>query len=155
MGPRKIIGNLSVSSGGELRVSGTLWVTGDVTISGGAKVKSADASQSFALVSDGIISVSGGAEVEGSAGSYVLLLSTDSGASAISLSGGSNNAAVAAPYGTVNVSGGTDIKAIYANRISISGGADVQYSPEMSALNLSGATLFGGAPHIKSWKEVE
>jgi hypothetical protein len=155
IGPRKIIGNLSVSSGGTLRVSGTLWVTGSVTIDGGATVRSDDPAQSFSIVSDGLISVSGGAHVEGSSGSYILLLSTNAGASAISLSGGANSAAVAAPYGTVNVTGGTEIKAIYADHISISGGAQVQYNTGMSSLNLSGASLSGGTLNIKSWKETE
>lgn len=155
LGPRKIIGNLSVSSDGVLSVSGTLWVTGNVTIDGDATVRSADPSQSFAIVSDGLISVSGGANIDGAPNSYILLLSTNSGSSAITLAGGATTAAVAAPFGTVAVSGGSDIKAIYANRISISGGANVQYGPALSALNLSGASLSGGALNIKSWKETE
>lgn len=155
IGPRKIIGNLSVSSGGTLRVSGTLWVTGNVTIDGGATVRSDDPAQSFSIVSDGLISVSGGAHIEGAPGSYILLLSTNTGSSAVSLSGGANNAAVAAPYGTVNVVGGTELKAIYADHISISGGAQIQYDAGMSSLNLSGASLSGGALNIKSWKETE
>jgi len=155
LGPKKINGTLSVSNGGTFNVSGTLWVTGNVTIDGGADVRSADSAQSFAIISDGIISVSGGAEIQGQTGSHILLVSTRAGNPAISLSGGASNTAVAAPYGTVNINGGTNIKAIYANHIDISGGAEVHYESGMSSLNLSGSNLSGGPLNIKSWKETE
>ncbi len=155
IGPKKVNGNLSVSGGGQLQVSGTLWVTGNVSISGDATVSSADSSRSFVIVADGGISVSGGAQVIGSENSHLLLLSTSSANPAVSLSGGANDTAVAAPYGTVSINGGTNIRAVLAKHISIFGGAQVVYDPEMSLLNISGGTSSSGPLNIKSWKETQ
>jgi hypothetical protein len=155
LGPKKINGNLNVAGGGLLNISGTLWVTGTVTMSGGSRVKSASPTQSYTLVADGGINVSGGAEIQGSGTSYILLLSTGTADPTISLSGGANNTAIAAPFGGVSVNGGSSIRAIYAKRISISGGASVEYDPGMSSLNLSGGSSSGGALNIKSWKETQ
>lgn len=154
IGPKKIDGNLNVSSGGLLRISGTLWVTGDVNLSGGADIVSADTSKSFAIVSDGAISVSGGSEIQGGADSTILLVSTSSADPAIDINGGTNSVAIAAPNGVVRLYGGAVVKALAAKHIYISGGASIVYDPEMSMLNLSGGTS-GGILNIKSWKETE
>lgn len=154
LGPKKIVGNLTVSGGGTLRVSGTLWVTGTVTINGGAKVTSSDGTRSFVIMSDTTMSLSGGAEITGNNSSHIMLLSTSVADPAITIDGGANDTVLFAPNGGITVSGGAKAKAAAAKHLTITGGAEVEYDPDMAQLNFSGGT--SGVPmSIKSWKETE
>ncbi|MDD3662823.1 MAG: hypothetical protein PHT84_03080, partial [Candidatus Pacebacteria bacterium] len=75
LGPKKIEGNLTVSSGGTLNITGNLWVTGNLVLNGGAEIK-LDTSyglEDAVVVVDGTVSVSGGGHATGSGslGSYI------------------------------------------------------------------------------------
>jgi choice-of-anchor A domain-containing protein len=154
LGPKKIVGNLSVGSGAALRISGTIWVTGNLTINGGSSVRPDDSSKSYALVVDGTVTLSGGANIYGGGkGSHILIVSLSSADPAINLNGGANDTVVYVPDGGLYVSGGAHIKAAAAKHITADGGADIQYDPDVSALNLTSGS--GGAFGIKSWKETE
>ncbi|MDP1625419.1 MAG: choice-of-anchor R domain-containing protein [bacterium] len=155
IGPKKINGNLNVGSGGTLQVSGTLWVTGNVNLDGGAMIRSADSSKSFAIVSDGSISVSGGAKVNGGANSHILFISTSTDDPAIYINGGTNSIAAVAPNGIMRILGGATVKAISAKHVYLSGNSTIIYDPEMSMLNISGGSSSSGPLNIKSWREVE
>ncbi len=154
LGPKKINGNLTVSGGGTLRVSGTLWVTGTVTINGGAYVRPNDNTKSYVILADGVITLSGGAQILGNTDSHILLLSLGSLDPAISINGGASDTVVFAPNGGLFISGGAHVKAGSAKHISIDGGANITYDPDLSDLNFS-----SGLPNmgfqIKSWKETE
>ncbi|PJE74489.1 MAG: hypothetical protein COV01_00425 [Candidatus Taylorbacteria bacterium CG10_big_fil_rev_8_21_14_0_10_41_48] len=154
LGPRKIVGNLSVGSGGTLRVSGTLWVTGSVTINGGGTVTSADSSKSFVIISDSNISLSGGAQITGGTNHHIMLLSTSSSDPAVTINGGANDTIASAPYGGILFTGGAAVSAGIANHITIDGGADVVYSSDLSQLNFSSGSS-GDTFNIESWKETE
>ncbi|MDO8579447.1 MAG: hypothetical protein Q7R72_01075, partial [bacterium] len=68
--------------------------------------------------------------------------------------GGANDTVVFAPNGGLSVSGGAHVKAGSAKHISINGGANITYDPDVSNLNFwSGSS--GGSFQIKSWKETE
>ncbi len=158
LGPKKITGHLEVDGGGTLRVSGTLWVQGDVTISGGAHVRSNSSSQSFAIVSDGKITVTGGASIDGAADSHILLVSlSNDPQEAIVITGGANDSAFYAANGGVRINGGASVKAGAARYLRVSGGASVIYDPQMSSLNLTSDESGGssGSLNIKSWKESQ
>lgn len=139
LGPKKIIGNLTVSGGGTLTVSGTLWVTGSITVDGGGKVQlsAAYGSQSGTIIADGPITLSGGANFAGSgtAGSYPFLITTSacpnasncSGVSAITLTGGAGAVALIAQNGTATINGGGALKAVTAQTIAMGGGATLTY----------------------------
>lgn len=154
LGPRKIVGDLTVSGGGTLRVSGALWVTGNVVINGGAHVTSADGSKSFPIVADGTVSLTGGADITGGAQSHILIASTNAGSAAISINGGANDTALYAPNGTIVVSGGATVNAAVAKRIYADGGSQIIYNPGLSNLNLSTGGA-DGTYSVRSWKEVE
>lgn len=156
IGPKKIVGNLSVSGGGTLRVSGTLWVTGNVTINGGGHVRSNNSAKSFAIVADGKITLSGGGSIDGSTGSHILLVSTNTDPDdAITISGGANDTALYASEGGVTVTGGASVKAAAAKQLYISGGANVIYDPEMASLNLTSDESNAGVFNIKTWRESQ
>lgn len=139
LGPKKITGNVTVGGGGTLTVTGTLWIQGNLTISGGGKVKLASSygSNSGVLVVDGVVSLTGGSDFAGSgtAGSYPFVITTSAcpvapgcnGNNAIYLSGGSGTVALIAQNGTVQISGGANLKAVTAKQIAMDGGATLNY----------------------------
>ncbi len=153
LGPKKIVGNLTVTSGGILRVSGPIYVTGSVTVNGGASIEAASGETSYVIIADGTITITGGATVHGETGSHIMLVSTATNDPAITLNGGSDDTVLFAPYGGVTVSGGAAAKAAAAYHLTVTGGASVTYDPDMSQLNFSSGA--DGGPAIKSWKEVE
>lgn len=155
-GPVKVNGNLSVSGGGDLTLTGTLWVTGDINISGGGSVELASlyGSNSGVIVADGAINISGNGQFYGSGqqGSYPIVLTTRSG-SAIDISGGSGAVILIAQEGTINMNGGTSVKAMVAKTINISGGGQVNYDSGLEDLTISSSG--SGGWNIQYWDEVE
>jgi hypothetical protein len=155
LGPKKIVGNLSISNGGTLVVAGTLWVTGNITIDGGALVRAATGSRSYVLIADGTITLSGGASISGGANNHIILVSTAAADPAITINGGSNDTVVVTPEGGLLVTGGAHVKAASAEHITANGGSYIIYDSDLTQLNLgvtsSSTTSFG----IKSWKETE
>lgn len=155
LGPKKIVGNLSVGGGGILTITGTLWVTGNISLGGGGTIKLASSygSNDAVLVADGNISISGGGHATGSgtAGSYIMMLSTNSEGNAISVSGGAGAVIVYAPNGTVSISGGASLKEVTAYRITISGGSSITYESGLTNNNFSSGP--SGSWAIESWRE--
>ena len=155
LGPKKIVGNLTVSGGGILTVSGTLWVTGNIILSGGGTIKLASSfgSNDGVLVADGTVTISGGGQATGSgtAGSYIMILSTNFGSSAITVSGGAGAVIVYAPNGTINISGGASLKEATGYRMSISGGSSVTYESGLTNNNFSSGP--SGSWVVEDWGE--
>jgi hypothetical protein len=139
LGPKKINGNLIVTGGGTLNLTGTLWVTGTITVTSGGKVKldPSFGSRDGAIVSDGYVSLTGGSSFAGSgtSGSYPFLVTTSAcpvasgcnGNNAILLSGGAGTVALVAQDGTVQITGGSALKAVTAKQIVMDGGATLYY----------------------------
>lgn len=156
LGPKKIVGNLTVSSGRTLTVTGTLWVTGKVTLNGGGTMQLSPSygSNDGVIISDGELEINGGGNATGSgaAGSYIMLLSTKTGGAA-SVNGGAGAVIVATPYGTLDISGGASLKEATGYRITIGGGSNVTYESGLSDMNFSSGP--SGSWGISSWKEVE
>lgn len=139
LGPKKIDGDLLVSGGGILNVTGTLWVVGTITVTGGGEIKldSVYGANSGAIVTDGYVTVNGGGTFAGSGteGSYPFLITTSGcptapecdGNNAVSLAGGAGTVAIVAQNGTAYISGGSALKAITAKQITMTGGATLNY----------------------------
>ncbi|MEK7104455.1 MAG: choice-of-anchor R domain-containing protein [Patescibacteria group bacterium] len=155
LGPKKIIGNLTVSGGGILTVTGTLWVTGNIVLNGGGEIKLASSygSNDGVLVADGTITISGGGHATGSGttSSYIMMLSTNSGSSAITVSGGAGAVIVYASFGTINISGGASLKEVTAYKILVSGGSSITYESGLTNNNFSSGP--SGSWAINSWGE--
>ncbi len=160
LGPKKITGNLVVNGGGTLTVSGTLWVQGDITLSGGGKIRLASSygANSGAIVTDGQVSLTGGANFSGSgtSGSYPFLITTSAcpaaagcaGNDAIYLSGGAGTVALIAQNGNVTISGGSSLKQVTAKQVTMDGGATLYYDSGLISESFSSGP--GG-----SWEFVE
>ncbi len=157
LGPKKIVGDLTVSNGGVLVVSGTLWVTGNINLSGGGTIQLASSygANDGVLIADGDVSISGGGHATGSGttGSYIMMISNSSSASAMSVSGGAGAVIVYAPNGTVNISGGASLKEAVGYKMNISGGSTVTYESGLVDMTFSSGPTGGWS--IKSWAETE
>lgn len=156
MGPRKIVGNLTVTGGSTVILDGTLWVTGTLTISGGSTIRlsSAYGTASDAVLVNGRIALSGGGTANGSGttGSYILLVSKSTASNAITQDGGSGAVILVAQNGTISLTGGVTAKQVTGYAISISGGSSVTYESGIANLNFSSGP--SGSWNIDSWKEV-
>lgn len=162
LGPKKITGNLLVNGGGTLTMTGTLWVQGTVTLTGGGKIilPANYTSNSGKIVADGTITVNGGGSAgSGTSGSYLFLVSTSkcpnttgcTAGSAVNVSGGAGAIAVDAEYGNVALSGGAALKSVVGNSITVGGGSSVTY--ELGLASPSFVDGPSGSWTIASWKE--
>ena len=167
VGPRKIIGNVTVNT--TLTVSGTLWITGNLTFGSGGKIKlsgSYGASSGVVVVNGKITFPSGSsgyARGSGTSGSYIVLVSKsnsiDTSSPAI-LSGNtaSDDAVLFAPYGLIFLTSAGDSPAqVSAYQITVGNNAHINYSSGLSTLSILSGT--GGStasiPTISSWGETQ
>lgn len=157
IGPKKIVGNLTVSGGGTLTVTGTLWVTGDIILNGGSltKLSSSYRSNDGVIIADGTVTVSGGGHATGSgdSGSYIMLLSLSDSTSAVTISGGAGAVIAYAMRGTLTVSGGASLKEATGYKMLIEGGSSITYESGLMNNNFSSGP--GGSWGIDSWEETE
>jgi len=157
LGPKKIVGNLTVSNGGTLTVTGTLWVTGNIIMNGGSltKLASSYGSDDGVILSNGTIAVSGGGQANGSGatGSYLMLLSLNDTDSAMSISGGAGAVIAYAPYGMITISGGASLKEATGYKMLIDGNSSITYESGLTNNNFSSGP--SGSWSIDSWQEVE
>lgn len=158
LGPKKIVGNLTVSGGGTLTISGNLWVTGNITLDGGGTIRLASSygTDDGVIVNDGTVIVSGGGSATGSgtAGSYLMILTTNtSTTSAASISGGSGAVILYAPYGTLTVSGGASLREAVAYKMSIIGGSSITYEAGLTNNNFSSGP--SGTWNVAEWTETD
>lgn len=149
LGPKVITGNLLVDGGGTFTVSGTLYVHGNITLTGGGKIKLAASygSSNGVIVNDGYVILEGGSSFSGSGedGSYPFLITTSacpvasgcSGHDAISLSGGAGTVAIIAQDGNVLINGGSALKEVTGKQITMSGGATLLYDDGLISANFT------------------
>lgn len=157
LGPKKIVGDLTVSGGGILTITGTLWVTGNIVLNGGGLIKLASSygTNDGVIVSNGTVVVSGGGHANGSGttGSYLMLLSLSDSTSAMTISGGAGAVIVYAPYGTISISGGASLKEATGYKLSVTGQSSITYESGLTNNNFSSGP--SGSWSIDSWKETE
>lgn len=157
LGPKKINGNLIISNGGTLTITGNLWVTGDIIFKGYGKIKLSPSygSNDGVIIANGKISISYGSSVLGSGvnGSYLMMLSTGSSNDAIKVSGGVGALVVYASNGGIEITGGTSLKEAVGYKVFISGASTINYDSGLSNSNFS--TGPSGSWNINSWEEVK
>jgi len=155
LGPKKIIGNLSVLNGADLTVTGTIYVTGLVTISNNAIIRLGPnyGETSGMLLSDDAINVSNGCVFYSNGdGTYLMFLSTKTG-SAINISNNTNTVIFYAANGTVNINNNAALKEVTAYSINLANGAQIIYESGLASVKFSSGSGAGWA--IKSWRETE
>ncbi len=154
LGPQKIVGNLTVPDGATLTLSGTLWVTGNVTVSGTGSIilSSSFGSDGGMVIADGTISTDSTTTFSGSGspGSYLMLLSNATG-SAISYAG-TGNVILYAPSGTVALTGTAAANEAAGTAVTLADSATLTYNTDLlDVVFNSGAA---GPPSIQSWKQT-
>ncbi|MES3032337.1 MAG: hypothetical protein V4699_03810 [Patescibacteria group bacterium] len=173
LGPVKIIGNLTVDD--TLTIADTIYVTGNViinSISGGqspppsVKLNSSYGSTSGIIIADGYIILNNGVIFgnSGTAGSYILLLSTSTcdasvadspcnGINAIEVSNNSSISIVNAQQGTVYFSNNASVKEAVGKKIELKNGVGISYGTGLINVNFTSGP--SGSWSISSWGETE
>lgn len=156
LGPKKITGNLIVSNGGELTVTGIIYVMGTINLFNNAIAKLGDNYQSGAsgvLFADGEINISNNSTFSGNgASSYVLVLSTKTG-DAINVANNSAGAIFYASQGTINVSNNVNLKGATGYKIILSNNASITYEEGLVLTQFSSGSG-DGSWSITNWYEV-
>ncbi|HWC57512.1 MAG TPA: choice-of-anchor R domain-containing protein [Candidatus Paceibacterota bacterium] len=165
IGPEKIVGNLSVGNSAVLTVTGTLWVTGNLTVDGAGAVhlSSAYGGTSGVIVVDGTVTIAGSSPVTGSGtnGSYIMIVSLSdcptssscSGSDAINISGAAGAVVLVAQNGTIAFSGSASARQATGYSISLSGSTTVTYDSGLANMNFSSGP--SGSWNIESWRETQ
>jgi hypothetical protein len=164
LGPKKIIGNLTVN--GTLTIADTIWVTGNLIINGTVKLDSSFSATTGILIADGYITTANNSVFQdsGTAGSYILLLSTSSCDSSIvgnpcgahnAIEAGNNSDIIIAnaQKGAISFSNNAGVKEMVGNRIYLSNNATVTYGSGLISVDFtsgpSGGWVIGG------WEEKQ
>ena len=157
MGPHKIDGNLSMSVSSILSMTGTIWVTGDLTISQSSilELDNAYGNLSGAIIVDGLtdLSQTGKARGSGTEGSYLVIVSTNSGNPAIAINNSFEADILFALNGWVTVKNSTNIREITGYGIHIKNHAGLVY--EVGLADTSFTTGPGGSWTVTNWREIE
>jgi len=157
LGPKKITGNLSVNNNASLTVNGTLWVQGNINISNNAAVRlsSSYGTSEGVIVADGTVVIGNNAVFSGSgsAGSYLMVLSTSTSTSAITLSNNGGAVILYAANGTVNLSNNAGAKALNGKNINLNNNVVIVYDSGLANANFVNGPSGGWG--ITEWKEVK
>ena len=154
LGPKKINGDLIVSNNADLTITGTIYVTGSISLSNGAKLRlGANYGElSGVVLSAGPITVSNNAVFyTNGAGTYLMLLSDATG-TAVNISNNANTVIFYASRGTINISNNALLKEVTAYQINLSNGAQIIYESGLASAKFSSGS--GASWSIDDWKEV-
>lgn len=155
LGPKRINGDLYISNGADLTITGTVYVTGNIMISNGAKIRLGAnyGNLSGIVMADGSITVSNNSVFYGNgSGSYLIFISTKTG-NAITISNNANTVIFYASRGNVNISNNAILKEVTGYQITLSNGAQIIYESGLASAKFSSGS--GAGWNIESWKEVE
>ncbi len=161
----KIVGDLTVTASGQLTLNGPLYVTGNLTIDGAAKVKlnSSYAGSSENIVVDGKVNIAASGAIQGSgtSGSYILITTTSScggtttctsDSPAVVVNGAAGAVVLIAPYGRVDFQGSASAKSVIAYKMNMSGATSLTYESGLADISFSSGP--SGAWSVTSWKEA-
>lgn len=172
LGPKKINCDLEVSGSGSLRLSGPLWIVGDITIKNTSSIR-ADASignTSVALIADdpadrltsSKITLQNSAQFYGNGGdkSYVMVLSQNRSAE----QGGSEKAIVMqnsvsgevilyAGHGLIEIQNSVNLKEVAGYRVVLKNSAAISYDSGLADLVFTSGPSAGY--EIDEWEESE
>ncbi|MFA5997801.1 MAG: choice-of-anchor R domain-containing protein [Candidatus Paceibacterota bacterium] len=139
LGPRKINGNLTVTNGGVLTLSGPVWVNGNITLSNNASllVSPGTGTSGAILIADapsatttsGRVTISNNVIIDGngSENSFPMIISTNTGSEAIELSNNASGVILYAPHGGIEVSNNTTVNQITAKSLELENNSTVVY----------------------------
>lgn len=152
LGPKKLIGDLTVSNFAVVTVTGPLWVTGKITVSNNGKIKLADSfgSNGTVVITDNIITVSNNGIFEPTTTNpkgYILVVTTATDTNAITISNQGANATFYALEGGASLSNQADVTALVANTLTMANSATLTYDQGLAGAQFSSGP--GGSWQIK------
>lgn len=166
LGPIKINGNLTMTNNSIITLTGTVWVTGNVEFSNNAVVKlhPGYGSRSGMIIADsqtddfnfGRVSIQNNVIMEGSGtpGSYMMILSANTGATttnpAIDIANNSSAVVYYTTDGLIEVKNNARIRAITGGGLYLSNGAIIEYDTGLANGEFTGGP--GGAWSIIEWQ---
>lgn len=157
LGPQKITGNFTIQNNADLTVEGTLWVQGNMVVDNNATVRLASNYETSegVIVVDGTISIQNNAIFagSGSAGSYLMALSTSTSTNAIQLQNNGGSVILYAANGTVNLSNNASAKSLNGKYINLNNNVVIIYDSGLVNANFVNGPSGGWS--ITSWKEVQ
>ncbi len=160
IGPLKISGNLTLDNNATLYITGPIWVDGDISISNNSivRIDNSLGANGTVIIADstsspatkGLVYIGNNADIVGnnSSGSYPLVLSTNSGTSAISLANNTAGAIYYASNGTVVVSNNAGAYQLTGYAINLSNNSTITYQSGLASVTFSNGP--GG-----SWAKVD
>ena len=154
--------NLTVNNGANLKITGTIYVAGDILFANNAIIEldsNAYGSTSGIIIADGKIDVNNNAILQGTgeAGSYLLILTTnnslDPADPALSVGNNAEGAIFYAASGIIRLRNNIEVREVTAYKIWMDNNAEIEYESGLENSLFSGGT--GGSWGTTSWKEVE
>ncbi len=168
LGPIKINGNLTVTGTAELVVTGTIWVTGQITINNSAIIRLASGYGTLSGIiiagidestTAGYIDIDNSSQVLGSGetGSYVLLLSQREGTAntAIKQNNGSGAAILYAGEGTIEIGNNSSMKEITAALLKVTNAATIAYETGLANANFTSGPAGGWEIQAQTWQMLQ
>ncbi|MDO8183564.1 MAG: choice-of-anchor R domain-containing protein [bacterium] len=165
IGPKKIIGNLTISNNATLTLTGTVWVTGTISLSNNSLVRLASGygANSGVLITDSYVDISNNGTFAGSgtSGSYLMVLTTSdcplssscNGHDAIHVANNAGTVILNAQKGTISFADNSGTKAVTAYRLVMENNAVVNYDSGLINQNFTNGPA--GGFNISSWGETE
>ena len=149
LGPIKVNGDLTIGVNAKLTLTGPIWVNGNVTFGNNStfNIASSVGNEGAILIADatgntaakGTIYLANNMIISGNgnAGSYPMALSTNTGASAISMNNNATSIILYAPYGTVSIANGAAANQLTAYQIVMSNNSTLNYVAGLQSQSFS------------------
>jgi len=159
LGPKKINGDLNVTNGAILIVTGTLWVTGQFQASNNAIIKLTPAygANSGVIISDGVADISNNVAMSGSgqAGSYIMLAAAKNATSSqvLDVSNNTTGAIYYAPHGRIHFNNNAGAKEVTGYGFDLDNNATVTYESGLQSLHFTSGP--SGGYSVNQWHEVK
>lgn len=157
LGPIRIQGNLIINSFATLTVTGTIYVTGQITLGNDATIRlsSGYGESGGIIVADGKIQMGNNVTLQGSGttGSYLIMLSLSTATDAVQIGNGNTTEVILyAPNGTIVMGNNANVRSLTAKTITLGNNTVLNYTQGLlDAVFNSGPS---GGYQIDSWKEV-
>jgi Tfp pilus assembly protein PilX len=155
IGPRKIVGNLTVDIGVKLNLKGVLYVTGNIVFRNNANVK-LDPGYSTTggmIIADGTITLNNGDVFSGSGqpGSYIMLLSTSSSDVAIDVQNNAEGVVLYTTKGGITIHNNVSVTEATGYKVILKQNAKIQYSSGIVNIYFSSGP--GAKWEVSNWQE--